>query len=400
LVAFAELAFTPSIPGSRRRRGPGPGRDRARPDDRPLLRAGQGDGDRRRAEPVRARRGPDLRLSPVIDADGASSASRAWSISWRGPASTSEAITRPATGRSSSTRRQPGGSAWPSATTAISRIHEGPAAGRGRARGRPQAGAVGEWTEGIFEAELQVAAFQNGITPPWSTGSKGGRTRLRRRVVRGRPRRPVVARAPRGRDHVLIADCDFGKNAASHAAATSSRTGGRMSTREWGLADGRRKAALMLRWYVINTKPKKESQVERLFIEGGFTVYCRSTCARGASALLSGLRLPALRVPRAVPRWSNTPAASSAWSATTTARRPSRTRSSRASGTASGTARRLREIRPGAGRRRRDRVVEGRSRASGHLPQGGRDSERVMILLNYVSYQGMLLIEKSKLKKA
>jgi len=27
------------------------------------------------------------------------------------------------------------------------------------------------------------------------------------------------------------------------------------------------------------------------------------------------------------------------------------------------------------------------------------DSERVMILLNYVSYQGMLLIEKDKLKK-
>ena len=30
----------------------------------------------------------------------------------------------------------------------------------------------------------------------------------------------------------------------------------------------------MLRWYVINTRPKKESQVERLFEEGGFTVYC------------------------------------------------------------------------------------------------------------------------------
>ncbi len=28
------------------------------------------------------------------------------------------------------------------------------------------------------------------------------------------------------------------------------------------------------------------------------------------------------------------------------------------------------------------------------------DRERVMILLNYVSYQGQLLIEKSKLKKA
>ena len=30
----------------------------------------------------------------------------------------------------------------------------------------------------------------------------------------------------------------------------------------------------MLRWYVINTRPKKEGQVERLFEEGGFTVYC------------------------------------------------------------------------------------------------------------------------------
>ena len=29
----------------------------------------------------------------------------------------------------------------------------------------------------------------------------------------------------------------------------------------------------MLKWYVLNTKPKKEFQVERLFIEGGFTVY-------------------------------------------------------------------------------------------------------------------------------
>ena len=26
----------------------------------------------------------------------------------------------------------------------------------------PQAGAVGEWPEGLFEAEMRVAAFQNG----------------------------------------------------------------------------------------------------------------------------------------------------------------------------------------------------------------------------------------------
>ena len=30
----------------------------------------------------------------------------------------------------------------------------------------------------------------------------------------------------------------------------------------------------MPRWYVVNTRPKKESQVERLFTEGGFTIYC------------------------------------------------------------------------------------------------------------------------------
>ncbi len=29
----------------------------------------------------------------------------------------------------------------------------------------------------------------------------------------------------------------------------------------------------MQRWFVLNTKPKKEHQVERLFIEGGFTIY-------------------------------------------------------------------------------------------------------------------------------
>ena len=29
----------------------------------------------------------------------------------------------------------------------------------------------------------------------------------------------------------------------------------------------------MKRWYVINTKPKKEFQVERLFTEGGFEIY-------------------------------------------------------------------------------------------------------------------------------
>lgn len=83
----------------------------------------------------------------------------------------------------------------------------------------PQAGAVGEWTEGIFEAELQVASFQNGYY-----------TALVNRVGREEdldfagesfvtdPDGRVIARAPRGRDHILYADCDFARNAASHAA--------------------------------------------------------------------------------------------------------------------------------------------------------------------------------------
>jgi len=83
----------------------------------------------------------------------------------------------------------------------------------------PQAGAVGEWAEGIFEAELRVASFQNGYY-----------TALVNRVGREEtlefagesfvadPDGRVIARAPRGRDHILYADCDFKKNAASHAA--------------------------------------------------------------------------------------------------------------------------------------------------------------------------------------
>lgn len=30
----------------------------------------------------------------------------------------------------------------------------------------------------------------------------------------------------------------------------------------------------MLNWFVINTKPKKENQVERLMVEAGFEIYC------------------------------------------------------------------------------------------------------------------------------
>jgi N-carbamoylputrescine amidase len=83
----------------------------------------------------------------------------------------------------------------------------------------PQAGAVGEWTEGIFEAELQVAAFQNGYYAALANrvGREEGLEFAGESYVVD-PDGRVIARAPRGRDHVLFADCDFSRNAASHAA--------------------------------------------------------------------------------------------------------------------------------------------------------------------------------------
>jgi N-carbamoylputrescine amidase len=83
----------------------------------------------------------------------------------------------------------------------------------------PQAGAVGEWTDGIFEAELQVAAFQNGYHAALvnRVGREGDLDFAGESFVVD-PDGRVIARAPRGLDHVLYADCDLAKNPASHAA--------------------------------------------------------------------------------------------------------------------------------------------------------------------------------------
>jgi len=82
----------------------------------------------------------------------------------------------------------------------------------------PQAGSVGEWPEGLYEAELQVAAFQNGYF-----------TALCNRVGReeclefagesfvSAPDGRVVARAPHGEDHILLADIDLEQVRDSHA---------------------------------------------------------------------------------------------------------------------------------------------------------------------------------------
>jgi N-carbamoylputrescine amidase len=82
----------------------------------------------------------------------------------------------------------------------------------------PQAGAVGEWPDGLFEAEMRVAAFQNGYF-----------TVLANRVGAEEvldfaggsfvcdPAGRVVARAPEGEEQLLVADLDLGELDRCHA---------------------------------------------------------------------------------------------------------------------------------------------------------------------------------------
>jgi predicted amidohydrolase len=74
----------------------------------------------------------------------------------------------------------------------------------------PQAGAIGEWPKGIFEAELQVAAFQNGYYA--ALVNRVGKEDLldfagQSFVVD--PYGRMIAQAPEGKDFILYTECDF-----------------------------------------------------------------------------------------------------------------------------------------------------------------------------------------------
>jgi len=74
----------------------------------------------------------------------------------------------------------------------------------------PQAGAVGEWTPGLFEAEVQVASFQNGYFA--ALVNRVGREELLTFAGESFVTDPdgrVIARAPAGQDASLFAECDF-----------------------------------------------------------------------------------------------------------------------------------------------------------------------------------------------
>lgn len=82
----------------------------------------------------------------------------------------------------------------------------------------PQAGAVGEWPEGLYEAEMRVAAFQNGyyVALCNRVGTEECLTFAGESFVCA-PNGQVIARAAAGEDAILYSDVDLSSAERSHA---------------------------------------------------------------------------------------------------------------------------------------------------------------------------------------
>lgn len=82
----------------------------------------------------------------------------------------------------------------------------------------PQAGAVGEWPEGLYEAEMQVAAFQNGyFTALCNRVGKEERLTFGGESFVCGPDGRVLARANAGEDEILFCEIDLADTQESHA---------------------------------------------------------------------------------------------------------------------------------------------------------------------------------------
>jgi N-carbamoylputrescine amidase len=82
----------------------------------------------------------------------------------------------------------------------------------------PQAGMVGEWPDGLYEAELRVAAFQNGYFTALANrvGAEPGIEFAGESFVCD-PDGRVIARAAASEEAILFADLDADVAATSHA---------------------------------------------------------------------------------------------------------------------------------------------------------------------------------------
>jgi N-carbamoylputrescine amidase len=82
----------------------------------------------------------------------------------------------------------------------------------------PQAGAVDEWPEGLYEAEMRVAAFQNGYYTALCNrvGEEECLTFAGESFICD-PAGRVVGRAPALEESILYADLDLSEVDSSHA---------------------------------------------------------------------------------------------------------------------------------------------------------------------------------------
>lgn len=82
----------------------------------------------------------------------------------------------------------------------------------------PQAGAVDEWPEGLFEAEMRVAAFQNGYFAALvNRVGKEDCLEFAGESFACDPAGQVLDQAPRGEDGILYVEIDLGQVEQSHA---------------------------------------------------------------------------------------------------------------------------------------------------------------------------------------
>lgn len=82
----------------------------------------------------------------------------------------------------------------------------------------PQAGSVGEWPEGLYEAEMQVAAFQNGIfTALCNRVGQEPKLNFSGESFVCDPTGRVIGRAGQGTEETLLVDLDLEKVETSHA---------------------------------------------------------------------------------------------------------------------------------------------------------------------------------------
>jgi len=82
----------------------------------------------------------------------------------------------------------------------------------------PQAGAVGEWPDGLYEAEMRVAAFQNGyFTALVNRVGVEDKLRFSGESFVCDPHGNIIAQAATGEDDLFICDIDLDQVEQSHA---------------------------------------------------------------------------------------------------------------------------------------------------------------------------------------